>query len=231
MKTIGLIGGLSWESTAIYYKLINEKVRERLGGSHSASMLIYSFDFAEIADMQSAGKWDVATARMVDVARRLEGAGADGLLIGANTMHRMADEVQASVNIPLIHVADVAAEAIKQAGFTTVGLLGTIYTMEQEFYQGRLRDKHGLTVLTPSPTDRQRLNKIIYEELVRGIVRDESRKVYVGILEKLGVAGAEGVISGCTEFAMLITPENSPLPIFDTTELHAQAAVEFVLAD
>ena len=229
MKTIGLIGGLSWESSAEYYRLINEGVRERLGGLHSADCLMYSFDFAEIEHLQATGDWETATARMVEAARRLERGGADNLLICSNTMHRMADAVQAAVSIPLIHIADPTAEAIQAAGMRTIGLLGTIYTMEQDFYRGRLESKYGLRVLTPDADDRRTVNRIIYDELVLGVVKRESRAAYFEIIGKLAALGAEGVILGCTEIMLLIKPEDSPLPTFDTTGLHAAAAVQAAL--
>jgi aspartate racemase len=229
MKTIGLIGGLSWESSAEYYRLINEGVRDRLGGLHSADCLMYSFDFAEIEHLQATGDWDTATARMVEAARRLERGGAAHLLICSNTMHRMADAVQSAVGIPLIHIADPTAEAIQAAGIQTIALLGTIYTMEQDFYRGRLESRYGLRVLTPDAADRQTVNRVIYDELVRGVVRSESRAAYVEIIGKLAAQGAQGVILGCTEIMLLIKPEDSPLPTFDTTGLHAAAAVSAAL--
>ncbi len=229
MKTIGLIGGLSWESSVEYYRMINEAVRKRLGGLHSADCLMYSFDFAVIEHLQAAGDWDTATARMVEAARRLERGGADNLIICSNTMHRMADAVQAAVGIPLIHIADPTAEAIAAAGMDTVALLGTIYTMEQDFYRGRLESKYGLRVLTPDAADRQTINRIIYDELVLGVVKPESRAAYVEIIGKLAALGAQGVILGCTEIMLLIRPADSPIPTFDTTTLHAQAAVSAAL--
>lgn len=231
MKTIGLIGGMSWESSAEYYRLINEGVRERLGGLHSADCLMYSFDFAEIEQLQSAGAWDEATARMVDVARRLEAGGAACVLICTNTMHRMADDVQAAIRVPLIHIADPTAEVICRDGYHTVGLLGTIYTMEQDFYKGRLREKYGLTVLTPDAADRLAVNRIIYDELVCGTIRPESRDLYIEVIERLAQRGAQAIILGCTEIGLLIKPEHSPLPVYDTTALHAAAAVDFALSD
>lgn len=230
MKTIGLIGGLSWESSAEYYRLINEGVRDRLGGLHSADCLMYSFDFAEIEHLQATGDWDTATARMVEAAQRLERGGAAHLLICSNTMHRMADAVQSAVGIQLIHIADPTAEAIQAAGIQTIALLGTIYTMEQDFYRGRLESRYGLRVLTPDAADRQTVNRVIYDELVRGVVRPESRAAYVEIIGNLAAQGAQGVILGCTEIMLLIKPEDSPLPTFDTTGLHAAAAVSVALA-
>ena len=225
-----MIGGLSWESSAEYYRLINEGVRERLGGLHSADCLLYSFDFAEIERLQAAGDWDGATARMVDAARRLARGGADLLLICSNTMHRMADEVQQSINVPLIHIADPTAAAIRAASIDTVALLGTIYTMEQDFYRGRLERNYGLRVLTPDVDARQTVNRVIYDELVCGEVKPESRAAYSDIISRLAAEGAQGVILGCTEIMLLIRPADSPIPTFDTTGLHAAAAVDAALA-
>lgn len=230
MRTIGLIGGMSWESSAETYRLINEDVKARLGGLHSADCLMYSFDFAEIEALQMAGDWDAATMRMIEAAQRLERGGAACVVICTNTMHKMADAVAAAVSIPLIHIADPTAEAIKAQGMTRAGLLGTAFTMEQAFYAGRLREVHGLDVLIPDAPDRATVHRIIYEELVLGTLREESRAAYVAIIEKLAAAGAEGVILGCTEIGLLIKPEDSPLPVFDTTVLHARAAVDFALA-
>lgn len=230
MKTIGLIGGMSWESSLEYYRIINETVKERLGGLHSADCLMYSFDFAEIEHLQAAGLWDKATTRMVEAAQRLKRGGAACVVICTNTMHKMADAVQAAVDIPLIHIADPTAEAIKQMGLKTVGLLGTIYTMEQDFYKGRLVDQHGLNVVIPDAEARQMVNRVIYDELVCGVIRPESRQAYVDVINNLLAQGAQGVILGCTEIGLLIKPEDSPVPVFDTTVLHALAAVDFALA-
>lgn len=230
MRTIGLIGGMSWESSAEYYRLINEDVKARLGGLHSADCLMFSFDFAEIEALQMAGDWDTATRRMIEAAQRLERGGAACVVICTNTMHKMAGAVADAVSIPLIHIADPTAAAIKAQGMNRIGLLGTAFTMEQAFYAGRLREAHGLAVLTPDAPDRATVHRIIYEELVLGTIRDESRAAYVAIIEKLAAAGAEGVILGCTEIGLLIKPEDSPLPVFDTTVLHARAAVDFALA-
>mgnify|MGYP005840594373 CR=1 FL=1 len=229
MKTIGLIGGLSWESSAEYYRFINVAARERLGGLHSAQSLMFTFDFAEIETLQHQDRWDEATARMIDAARRLERGGADFLLICSNTMHRMADEVQAAVGIPLVHIADPTAQQIKAQGVGTVGLLGTRYTMEQSFYKGRLMEKYGLNVLVPKAEDIQVVNRIIYEELVQGIIRPESKKEYVRVIETLVAAGAGAIILGCTEIGLLIKGEDCPVPAFDTTRIHALAAVEMAL--
>lgn len=231
MKTIGLIGGLSWESSAEYYRFINVAARERLGGLHSAQSLMFTFDFAEIETLQHEGRWDEATARMIDAAQRLERGGADFLLICSNTMHRMADEVQAAVSIPLIHIADPTAQQIKAQGIETVGLLGTRYTMEQDFYKGRLIEQFGLNVLTPDPTGIQIVHDIIYHELVLGVVKDDSRQAYLRVMDGLAQQGAEGIILGCTEITLLVKPEHTALPLFDTTYLHAVAAVDWALAE
>jgi aspartate racemase len=230
MKCIGLIGGLSWESTAVYYKLINELVRERLGGLHSADCVVYSFDFAEIERLQGSGQWAEATKRMVDAAQRLERAGADFLLICSNTMHKMADDVQTSIRIPLLHLADATAERIKARGLTRIGLLGTRFTMEEDFYRGRLIDKFGLEVSIPNEQERSIVNSVIYDELCRGIVNPESRRQYVDIMSNLVAAGAQGIILGCTEIGLLVSEKDCAVPLFDTTTIHARAAVEYALA-
>jgi aspartate racemase len=229
MKTIGLIGGLSWESSLEYYRIINQAVRARLGGVHSAQCLLWSFDFGEIEALQVAGDWDAATARMIDAARRLERGGADCLVICSNTMHRMADDVQKAVDLPLIHIADPTAQAIRAAGIERVGLLATRYTMEQDFYKSRLIDRFGLDVRVPDEPGRTTVHDIIYGELVVGILRDESRAAYQSVMTTLSNEGAQALILGCTEIGLLIKPEHSPLPLFDTTHLHALAAVEFSL--
>lgn len=225
MKTIGLIGGLSWESTVEYYRLLNEGVREKLGGLHSAKILMYSVDFAEIRPLQAEGRWDEATEVMIGIARKLEQGGADLLLIGANTMHRMADEVQAAIGIPLLHIADGTAEAIKAQGLETVGLLGTIYTMEHDFYRGRLENLHGLNVVLPNAPDRQLVNAVIYNELCIGQFLPASKAAYLRVIDDLIARGAQGIILGCTEIGLLIKPQDVRVPVFDTTVLHAHAAV------
>ncbi len=230
MRMIGLIGGMSWESSAEYYRILNQGVRDRLGPTASARCLLWSFDFAEIEALQHRGDWDALGDRLVDAAQRLEGGGAEGLLICTNTMHRLAAQVEAAVNIPLLHIADPTAERIKAEGFTTVGLLGTAFTMEQPFYKDRLAERHGLQVLVPEAADRGTVHRVIYEELVAGRVIAESRAAYRAIIERLVAAGAEAVILGCTEIMLLIGPGDSPVPIFDTTALHAAAAVDWVLA-
>jgi len=230
MKTIGLIGGMSWESSAEYYRIINEAVKTRLGGLHSAQSLLFSVDFAEIEALQHAGDWDTATRHMVGAAQRLQNGGADCIILCTNTMHRMAGAVAAAVDIPFIHIADPTAAQIKARGLQTVGLLGTAYTMEGEFYRGRLVQQFGLNVLTPPPADRQLVHQIIYDELCLGAIRQDSRQTYQRIIQDLAAAGAQGVILGCTEIMLLIDPAACPIPAFDTTTLHALAAVDFALS-
>ena len=229
MKTIGMIGGLSWESSAEYYRLANETVKARCGGLTSAQLLLWSFNFAEIEQLQHAGRWDEATARMVDAARRLERGGADLLIICSNTMHRMADEVQAAVSIPLLHIADPTAAQIKQVGLKCVGLLGTRYTMEQDFYRGRLEARHGLRVVVPNADDRLIINRVIYDELVLGKIEAASKAEYLRIIADLIAHGAEGIILGCTEIMLLIQQDDCSVPVFDTTTLHVVAAVDAAL--
>jgi aspartate racemase len=229
MKTIGLIGGISWESSAEYYRLINEAVKARKKGFHSAKSLMYSFDFAEIEALQKKGAWDEATKMMVDAAKSLERAGADCLVICANTMHRMAGDVQAAVDIPLLHVADATARAVLAEQIHKVGLLGTIYTMEQNFLKGRLSVKYGLDISVPEADERKTVNDVVYKELVKGVIKKKSRDALVSIIQTLADEGAQGVILGCTELGLLIKPGDSPIPAFDTTALHAAAAVEFAL--
>ncbi|MFT8678019.1 aspartate/glutamate racemase family protein [Gluconacetobacter sp.] len=229
MKTIGLIGGMSWESSAVYYRLINEGVRRRLGGLHSARCLMWSFDFAEIENLQRADRWDDATDRMIEAARRLERGGADFVMICTNTMHRMADNVQAAIDIPLLHIADPTAARIRADGLRRVGLLGTAFTMEQSFYKGRLTERHDLDVLVPDEDVRRTIHQVIYEELVRGRVLPDSRRAYRAIIERLQRRGAEAIILGCTEIMLLIAPDDSPVPFYDTTSIHAEAAVTISL--
>ncbi|MFM9890968.1 MAG: aspartate/glutamate racemase family protein [Rickettsiales bacterium] len=230
MKTIGLIGGMSWESTALYYRLINEQVRDRLGGLHSAKLLLWSFDFDEIAALQSAGDWEGATERMMDAALRLKNAGADALVICTNTMHKMAVAVEVAAELPLLHIADATAEAIKAQKIRKVGLLATRFTMEQDFYKGRLLEKHGIETLVPDDEGRDAVHRIIYDELCKGVVKEDSKAQYLKIMETLLREGAEGIILGCTEIGMLIKPEDVRVPVFDTTQLHAEAAVTFALS-
>ncbi|MGW3489953.1 aspartate/glutamate racemase family protein [Streptomyces sp. NPDC001054] len=224
MKTIGLIGGMSWESTAEYYRLLNEGVRERLGGLHSAKCVLYSVDFAEIERLQVAGLWEEAGQVLADAARSLRAAGADLLLICTNTMHKVAGQVEAAVDVPLLHLADATASAVRTAGLRRVGLLGTAFTMEQDFYRDRVAG-HGLEVLVPGADDRALVHRVIYEELCLGIIREESRAAYGEVIGRLVAAGAEGVILGCTEIELLVSAEHSPVPVFPTTRLHAAAAV------
>ena len=231
MKTLGLIGGMSWESTIPYYRIINETVRERLGGLHSARLILYSVDFHDIERLQQAGAWDEAGRILADAARALEAAGAEGLALCTNTMHKVAAAIEAAVTIPLLHIADPTAAAVKQAGIRTVGLLGTRFTMEQEFYRGRLMARHGLTVIIPDPADREIVHRVIYEELCQGEIRAESRAQYREIMQRLINAGAEGIILGCTEIALLVRPEDAPAPLFDTTGLHARSVALWALDD
>jgi aspartate racemase len=231
MKTIGLIGGMSWESTVEYYRILNEAVKEKLGGLHSARCVIYSLEFQEIEERQQRGAWVELTGMMIDAARRLEKAGAGLLLIGANTMHRMADEVQASISIPLIHIVDAAAAAVKQRSLTKVGLLGTRYTMEQDFYAGRLSRSHGLEVMIPEAEERELIQRVLYQELCLGVLNDASRKAFVKIMENLVAGGAQGIVLGCTEIPLLVNQNDMAVPVFDTTELHARKAVELALAN
>ncbi|WKS79870.1 aspartate/glutamate racemase family protein [Edwardsiella tarda] len=230
MKTIGLLGGMSWESSAEYYRIINQGVREHLGPTASASVVLWSFNFAEIEALQHQGDWSTLSERMVDAAQRLQGAGADVLLICTNTMHRMAPALESALSIPLIHIADPTAAAIKEAGLRKVGLLGTAFTMEQDFYKGRLRERHGLEVIVPEADDRATVHHIIYDELVAGQITPSSRAAYRQVIARLVQAGAEAVILGCTEIMLLVQPEDSAVPLFDTTALHAAAAVEAALS-
>ena len=229
MKVIGLIGGMSWESTAVYYKIINETVKDRLGGLSSAKILLYSLNFAEIEKLQREGKWAEATEVMRDAAGRLEAGGADCLLICTNTMHKMASEVEGAVNIPLLHIADATAREIKKRKIERVALLGTKFTMEEHFYKARLREKYVLDVIIPPEEDRNIVNQVIYHELCLGKIREESRKEFRRIIKQLAAGGAEGVILGCTEISLLIKEQDSPVELFDTTAIHARAAVDFAL--
>jgi len=229
MKTIGLIGGMSWESTAIYYRLLNQMARERLGGLHSAQILLWSFDFAEIETLQAAGDWAAASEAMVAAARRLERGGADGLVICSNTMHKMAGEVQAAVGIPLIHIGDATAGAIREAGARKPLLLATRYTMEQDFYKGYLRARHEINAAVPDEAGRTVVHDIIFNELCQGIIKPESKQVYLEVIARAD--GIDGVIFGCTEVGLLLSPEDLDLPAFDTTLLHARAALDFALSE
>ena len=229
LRRIGLLGGMSWESTALYYRLLNEDVRDRLGGFHSARLVLASVDFADVEAMQVAGDWDAAGALLADEARRLESAGAECVVLCTNTMHRVAEAIEAAVGIPLIHLADVTADAVRAAGVDRVALLGTRFTMEQPFYADRLRS-HGLDVLVPQGDDLTLVHDVIYDELVLGVVRDESRESYVDVVRRLVERGAGGVVLGCTEIELLIGPDDLDVPVFATTALHARAAVDFALS-
>jgi aspartate racemase len=224
-----MLGGMSWESTAAYYRLANELVRERLGGLHSARLVLASVDFAEIERLQVAGEWERAGRILADEAARLEAAGAELLVLCTNTMHKVADQVQAAVGIPLLHLADTTAAAVRDARLSTVGLLATRFTMEEDFYRDRLAG-HGLRVLVPDAGDRAEVHRIIYEELCLGVVRDQSRDTFRQIIERLVAAGAEGVVLGCTEIELLVGPADSAVPVFPTTRLHVEAAVAASLA-
>ncbi len=228
MKTIGLLGGMSWESTAEYYRLANELVRERLGGLHSARILLSSVDFAEIEELQVAGDWDRAGEVLAAEAARLEGAGADLLVLCTNTMHKVADAIEEAVDIPLVHLGDVTAAAVRTAGLDTVGLLGTAFTMSQDFYRGRL-ESQGLQVLVPDEDGQTLVHRVIYDELCQGVVREESRAAYVEVVERLVSHGAQGIILGCTEIELLIGPDDLPVRSFPTTSIHVAAAVDAAL--
>jgi aspartate racemase len=228
MKTIGLIGGMSWESTAHYYRVINQEAAARLGGLHSAPLIVHSVDFAPIAEIQAAGDWASAGRQLAEIARGLEAGGAEVIGLATNTMHIVADQIIDAISVPFIHIADPTSDALLGDKFETVGLLGTRFTMEMSFYRDRLAQR-GLAALIPE-VDRTNLNGIIYEELCRGIIREESRRIYVSAIEKLAARGAEAVILGCTEITMLIDDAVSPLPVYDTTDLHARALVTAALA-
>lgn len=229
MKTIGLLGGMSWESSLEYYRIINEAVQARLGGLHSAQCLLYSFDFAEIEALQMRDDWDEAARKLSTAAQQLERGGADCLVICTNTMHKLADEIQQAVHIPLIHIADPTGEALLRAGHRRVGLLGTRFTMEHDFYRQRLVEKFGLDVIIPDSDGRKSIHDIIYDELVRGIIHEDSRRRYQQIIANMIDAGAEAIILGCTEICLLIQQEHSAAPVYDTTTLHALAAVDWAL--
>ena len=230
MKTIGLLGGMSWESSLEYYRIINRTVKRRLGGLHSAQCLMYSYDFAEIEALQHADEWVKLTRLMIDGVQHLQDGGAEFLVICTNTMHRMADEIEQATGLPLLHIADAAAAAIHAQRLSTVGLLGTQFTMTGDFYRTRLEKQHSLRVLIPNEADRQSVHRIIYNELVLGQIREESREVYIEIINRLADAGAQGVILGCTEIPLLVRPSDVEIPVFDTTTLHAEAAVDWALA-
>ncbi len=231
MKTLGLIGGMSWESTAHYYKRINQLVAQRLGGLHSARLLMYSIDFDELQKMQHADDWQGAAQLLADVARRLERGGAEGLIICANTMHKVAPEIEAAVNLPIIHIVDATANTIKQKGLKTIALLGTRFTMEQDFYTQRMENRHGLRVMVPDKDERNRVHHIIFDELCKGQVRPESKRQFQDIISHLKAAGAQGAILGCTEFSLFQLEDLPGMPLFDSTEIHARSAVDWALGE
>jgi aspartate racemase len=230
VKRIGLLGGMSWESSIEYYRLVNEITRDRLGGLHSADCLLRSVDFAEIELLQREGRWEEAGGRLAAEAGALAAAGAQLLVLCTNTMHKVAAQITDAVDIPFVHIADTTAHAVRAAGLQTVGLLATGYTMEQDFYVGRLRDMHGLEVLVPGDGDRRIVHDVIYDELCVGVVRDESREQYRRIMGELAQRGAQGILLGCTEIDLLVGPQDAPVPVFDTTRLHAERAVELAAA-
>jgi len=229
MKTIGLIGGMSWESSSEYYRIINKTVRDRLGGHHSAKIIMYSVDFAEIEPLQHQGGWEEATKLMIAAGRKVENGGADFLIICTNTMHKMADDIQKHITIPLLHIADATAERIKAQRLRKIGLLGTRFTMEENFYKGRLIEKHGLEVIIPNEQEREIVHRVIYEELCLGEIKPSSKAQFIDIMDNLISNGAEGIILGCTEIGLLVGEEDSQVPLFDTTKTHALAAVEYAL--
>jgi amino-acid racemase len=231
MKCLGLLGGMSWESSIEYERTINELVRDRVGGLASADLIVRSFNFADIEALQVDGKWDEAGQVLANAAISLADAGADAIIVCTNTMHRLANVIQSAVSIPLLHIADATAAAVKAAGIDVIGLLGTRYTMELDYYVGRLRTMHGLTVIVPDEPDRSTIHRVIYEELVRGIINPQSKSEYLAIIDRLLARGALGIISGCTEIELLIDPEDLRVPMFPTAHLHAVAAVDFALAE
>jgi len=230
MKVIGLIGGMSWQSSAAYYRLVNEGVGARLGGQHNARSLLDTVDFAVVEAMQHAGRWDEAGDVLADAALRLERGGADCVVLCTNTMHKVAARIEAAVRIPLLHIVDATAAALVAGGFHRVGLLGTAFTMEEEFYRGRLRERFGIEVLVPGEAGRRVVHRVIYEELCRGVVRPESKAAYTAVMQDLAGQGAQAIVLGCTEIMLLVGQADTSLPLFDTTALHAAAAVDFALA-
>ena len=230
MKVIGLIGGMSWESSAVYYRLVNEGVRARLGGLHNARSLLYTLDFFAIEAMQHAGRWDEAGAVLEDAALRLERGGAECVVLCTNTMHKLADRIEAAVAVPLLHIVDATASALVARGFDRVGLLATAFTMEEEFYRGRLRERFGIEAVVPVEADRRLVHRVIYDELCQGVVRPESKAAYAAVMRDLAGRGAQAIVLGCTELMLLVGQADTALPLFDTTALHAAAAVDFALA-
>jgi aspartate racemase len=231
MKTIGLIGGMSWESTLEYYRIINETVKTKLGGLHSAKCILYSADFAEIELLQRQGKWSEMAFILTEAAQQVEGAGAEVIVICTNTMHKVADDIQAHISIPLLHIADATAQQVKATGIQKIGLLGTRYTMEEDFYISRLVKQYGLEVIIPDAPEREIVHRVIFDELVVGTIRQTSKDQYLKIIAHLVDQGAQGIILGCTEIGMLIHPEDCRVPLFDTTRIHAEAAAEFALTE
>jgi len=229
MKTIGFIGGMSWESSLEYYRIVNEEVKRRLGGFHSAKCLMYSVDFHEIEEMQHQGRWDEAAKILVDAAQKVEKGGADFIAICTNTMHKLAGDVEAGIEIPLLHIADVTAAKIKESGQKKVGLLGTKFTMEQDFYKGRLIEKHGLDVIIPPEKERDAVHAILYSELCFGDIKSESKEKFQEVIAHLAARGAEGIVLGCTEIPLIVKQEDYEIPLYDTTALHAKAAVDLAL--
>ena len=230
MKKIGMIGGMSWESSIEYYRIVNQTVREKLGGLHSARSIMYSVEFAEIEALQHQNRWDELASVMIEAARSLERGGADFVIICTNTMHKLYDEVQNNIKIPMLNIADATAEKIKAEGIDKIALLGTRFTMEEDFCKGRLVDKYGLDVIIPSSKQREIVHRVIYDELCAGIIKPDSKQKYAEIIKRLVAEGAGGVILGCTEIGLLVKPEDSSVPLFDTTEIHAKAAVEYALS-
>ncbi|MDN0111636.1 aspartate/glutamate racemase family protein [Yersinia mollaretii] len=229
MKILGLIGGMSWESTIPYYRMINQQVKAQLGGLHSAKIILYSVDFHEIEQLQAKGDWQTAAQVLSDAAVSLKLAGAEVVVVCTNTMHKVADDIEAASGLPLLHIADATAAQIKQQGINKIGILGTRYTMEQDFYRGRLTEKHDIDVITPDSADREIINRIIYEELCLGVINDSSRQEYRRIMGKLEQQGVQGIIFGCTEITLLVNAQDAHVPVFDTTAIHAIAAAEYAL--
>jgi len=229
MKTIGLIGGMSWESSIEYYRIINETTKAKLGGLHSAKSVMYSVDFAEIEVLQHQDQWTEASKMLIDAAKKLETCGADFIVLCTNTMHKVADDIQANINIPFLNIADATAQLVKNSGIQKIGLLGTRFTMEEEFYKGRLSQKYGLSINIPNPQEREIVHRVIYEELVVGKILQNSKEQYIDIIQQMVKQGTEGIILGCTEIGLLIHQEDSQVPLFDTTRIHAEAAVEYAL--
>lgn len=229
MKTIGMLGGMSWESSIEYYRIINQVTRQRLGGLHSANLVMVSVDFAPIELLQNQDRWEEAAAVLAGSARQVQAAGADFLLIATNTMHKVYPQIQAALDIPVVHIADATAHKIRKAGLERIGLLGTIYTMQQDFYKGRLQEQYGLEIIIPGESDQHQVNQIIFEELVLGIIREESREIYSQVIKGLIKMGVQGIILGCTEIPLIVNPEDFEVPIFDTTYIHAEIAVDIAL--